>query len=403
MATVAFYVHSDYTPEDRQRLEVETGQLDETLEDDLEIDFETLRKTFGLSKRVLNPPKFVPATVTGDYWEPTNTTATSSGSTVFAAEGDEASVSGWYAALTRNTPTGTPRTASPAPRPPTQGLKKTNQKKAVEKTKNDWFIARALEASKAAERQAETEAGSQAASSETAAAAAPTLADILARDPPPLPTQEPFNPPVWLAIGPGNKGFDMLERSGWEEGQALGRASRNRSGLGYHPTKGKKVEGEDLVILGQVKKEVIDLSLMDGELVDLTVSDDEVESMDGFGQSTSFKSEVAAAPEVTVTAQDLVAPDLDHGPRALITPLPTVLKSDRLGIGLKAKTVGTGIYREPVRRVTHGQAALSAHIRANEKLQQMKKLMGRGRRGFERIKKREEEKRKNLMSYLNAD
>lgn len=398
MATVAYHIYSDYKPEDREKLEAETGQLDEAEDDD--IDRETLRKTFGLSRRVLNPPRFVPATFTSEFWEPTNTTATVSGSSLDAD--DEASIGGWYASLMRSTPSNL-GTSSPAPRPPLLAKGKTEHKKAPDRTKNNWFIARALEASTAAERQAETDNPPGHAARETASTPVPTLADILARDPPPLPSQEPFTPPIWLAIGPGNKGFDMLERSGWEEGQALGRASRNRRGLGYHPRKSKEVVYyEDSTISDQVKQEIMDLSLADQEVVDLTLSEDELETSDDATRSATLDF-VASASQEKPVSQELLITDLDHAPRALLTPLPTVLKSDRLGIGLKAKTVGTGIYREPVKRVTHSHAALAAHIRANEKMQQMKKVVGRGRRGFERVKKRETEKRKDLMAYLNAD
>ena len=105
----------------------------------------------------------------------------------------------------------------------------------------------------------------------------------------------------------------------------------------------------------------------------------------------------------TSNEQPVVLDDMNmgHDGRALITPLPTVLKSDRLGIGLKAKTIGP--YRESVKKVTHSQAALMAHIKANEELKRMKKIHGKGRRGYERMRKREEEKRKSVLSYLNAD
>ena len=42
---------------------------------------------------------------------------------------------------------------------------------------------------------------------------APSLADLLARDPPPLPSEGRYTPAVWLHIGPSNRGFGMLQRS----------------------------------------------------------------------------------------------------------------------------------------------------------------------------------------------
>jgi hypothetical protein len=88
-----------------------------------------------------------------------------------------------------------------------------------------------------------------------------------------------------------------------------------------------------------------------------------------------------------------------HGGKALLTPLPTVLKSDRLGIGLKAKTFGP--YKASQKRVTHNAAALAAHVKENEERKLFKQKVGRGSRGFARAEKRESEKRKGLLAYLN--
>ncbi|KAJ3529900.1 hypothetical protein NM688_g7787 [Phlebia brevispora] len=85
---------------------------------------------------------------------------------------------------------------------------------------------------------------------------------------------------------------------------------------------------------------------------------------------------------------------------ALLTPIATVLKSDRLGIGLKAKTVGP--YKASKKRVTHNQAALAAHIRANEEMRRRKAITGRGTRGFARLAKAEAEQRRQLLASLNS-
>lgn len=197
----------------------------------------------------------------------------------------------------------------------------------------------------------------------------------------------------------------MLQNCGWEEGEALGRASRNRAGLGYSG-KGKEREVEcdvEVERIDAVKREVIDNIPMEEEIIDLTGEESESESdsnqEDAFIQPPSPPP--LSPPEPPRDPQLEPANDLDHAPRALLTPLPTVLKSDRLGIGLKAKTVGSGLYRAPVKRVTHSQAAVAAHIRANEERRRLKEKVGRGRRGYERIKKREEDGRRNLLAYLN--
>jgi len=92
---------------------------------------------------------------------------------------------------------------------------------------------------------------------------------------------------------------------------------------------------------------------------------------------------------------------LDPSPyarKALLTPIATVLKSDRLGIGLKAKTVGP--YKASQKRVTHNAAALAAHVKAAEESRKRKQVFGRGHKGFERQRRRDEDKRKALLAEL---
>ncbi|KAK7048430.1 hypothetical protein R3P38DRAFT_2764399 [Favolaschia claudopus] len=86
--------------------------------------------------------------------------------------------------------------------------------------------------------------------------------------------------------------------------------------------------------------------------------------------------------------------------KALVTPIATVLKSDRLGIGLKAKT--TGPYKESQKRITHNAAAMAAHVKVAEALRKQKKLTGRGHRGFARKAKAESVNRRDLLAYMNA-
>jgi len=89
-----------------------------------------------------------------------------------------------------------------------------------------------------------------------------------------------------------------------------------------------------------------------------------------------------------------------HNRTALVTPLPTILKSDRLGIGLKAKTVGP--YKASQKRVTHNAAALAAHIKAAEEMKRQKKKLGHGRRGLARQHKQQVKERAELLAYMNG-
>ena len=61
----------------------------------------------------------------------------------------------------------------------------------------------------------------------------------------------------------------MLERSGWREGEAIGRASRARGGLGYSG-KGKEREVDEVK-----EPEIIDLSYVDDRIIDLTQTDED--------------------------------------------------------------------------------------------------------------------------------
>lgn len=244
----------------------------------------------------------------------------------------------------------------------------TIQVKAAEKpTKNNWFILNALKS------QQQQNLSSQPPS---------TLADLLERDPP-RSSEAKFKPPVWLAIGPSNKGFAMLERSGWCEGEPLGPDFIRRQTSGKGKAKETECRQTISVPLGneddgiwQVKQvSTIDLTLSDPD------SDDE-------------------RPDSLNIINHEPDDDSPYARKALLTPLATVLKSDRLGIGLKAKT--TGPYKESVKRVTHSAAALMAHAKASEDLKRWKKSHGRGQRGFTKQRRDEEEQRRAMIAYLNS-
>ena len=162
----------------------------------------------------------------------------------------------------------------------------------------------------------------------------------------------------------------MLQRSGWNEGE----------GLGAHVAR-----AEQPVVAHIVESGVSDVE-MTPEVVDLTLEDSEdaLEDVD------------VVPPSVQTQATEASG---SHMPRSLLAPLPTVLKADRLGIGLKAKTEGP--YKRSKKRVTHSAAALAAHIRSAEELRRMKAELGKGKRGFAKVHKREEDRRKSMLAYLN--
>ena len=247
----------------------------------------------------------------------------------------------------------------------------------------------------------------------------PTLADMLARDPPPNKSQEAYTPPTWIMLPPSNRGFRMLQKSGWSEGEPLGPYFTRRqdavqaeqqsvagpSDLGSRKTVQEtrvtevEVEGYDDIV--EIRKgQVIDLTVSDdGEYVsssDEEISDEDVMELDDeIPESSNLPSENSNP----ASAQPLPPQGGGHGGKALLTPLSTVLKSDRLGIGLKAKTVGP--YKASQKRVTHNAAALAAHAKASEERRLFKQKVGRGSRGFAKAEKSESEKRRKLLAYFN--
>lgn len=198
----------------------------------------------------------------------------------------------------------------------------------------------------------------------------------------------------------------MLQRSGWNEGEPLGPNVPRRKPVKeilpddeIIPTKFKDKGKGRLKFTnsscheqtGKVKMESLDdiTELRNIDVIDLTLSDSD---------DSSIKAEDARLKN----QDDDVGMDTSttHGGIALLTPIATVLKSDRLGIGLKAKTMGA--YRASQKRVTHNAAALAAHIRAAEENRRRMKEHGRGRRGYERQWRREEEKRKAMLTFLKS-
>lgn len=193
----------------------------------------------------------------------------------------------------------------------------------------------------------------------------------------------------------------MLERSGWSEGEGLGANAPRRADFTRpsSTSQGKAVDRSRSGTL-TVKQEEFEVSYdSDGDIrevrkvdvVDLTLSDDD----DNNGDTLSPVAGVSPSPPPTSTIDPR-----DSHTTPLLTPIATVLKSDRLGIGLKAKTVGP--YKASKKRVTHNQAALAAHNHANEEMRRIKAITGRGSRGFARLAKAESEQRRQLLASLNS-
>ncbi|KAI9058143.1 hypothetical protein FKP32DRAFT_1597215 [Trametes sanguinea] len=393
MATVTHYIYSHYDPPERKE---ESNIVEDVPEEELEgEDPWVTESAFGARRRIQNAPRFVPAIVSFD--EINNMIGGASSSIPGLPEQKpppSSHVSDWYKSLPRASSapaTGpqapsasfTPSTSQEVANPSTVAASSPaahTKVSPLKRMKNDWFISKAIMSAPASPR----------------ATPAPTLADILSREPPPDRKDQPFVPPVFLHIGPSNKGFALLQRHGWSEGEALGAGAARRTMLQKarekrpartildDPQVSVKTEEREVALNGddevrEVRKvEVVDLTLSD--------SDEDVEE--------AFAGTPADTSDASISAGS-------HNPKALLTPIATRLKSDRLGIGLKAKTVGP--YKESKKRVTHNQANLAAHIRANEEMRMRKALLGRGSKSFARMAKAEAESRQRLLAHLNED
>jgi len=234
----------------------------------------------------------------------------------------------------------------------------------------------------------------------------------------------------------------MLQNQGWSEGEGLGAGSKSNAPHGKKETlqtekeKGKKKRfdsqspsapalgmlptstplSEERATKGEQEEEILIDDDDDDPIIEIrkkahvpmidltqsdTESDDEGEDEDDNGDNNDTIDESdddlnsRAPPTSSTTHTD----DPRATQTALLTPLPTVLKSDRLGIGLKAKTEGP--YHSSVKRVTHNAAALAAHVKAAEDRRRAQRLVGKGRRAFARADRLERERRQNMMAYLS--
>ncbi|KAH9969782.1 hypothetical protein BC827DRAFT_1151727 [Russula dissimulans] len=464
MATVTHYIRSEYDADvDRDRLLLETGQVSDNAVDPDPWQTEPSSAGYHRSHRLANAPKFVPAHLSYDEWgTPSVHTQPTTLTTSELRDGDVAT---WYRSLSREDARGpgpteplahpkypshsnanvkshqsleatpepssspssllsphiAPPAASPSPSSATdvRTLSSSAQlsPQRHHRGSRDWFISRAIASQSQSLSTPTLRPG-------TGSSSGNSLADMLARHPP---SAQPFRPPVFLHLGPSNKGWAMLQNQGWSEGEGLGAGAGGGSGSGgsrgdvsatdAQPEESWRTEQKEKArkrtrpssplssqerITEEVEKEEV--------LVD---DDDDDPIIEHDYSSSSSPSPSSIPPPATSDADaDAIDPTSTSDPRAaqtaLLTPLPTILKSDRLGIGLKAKTEsidsggGGGAYRTSVKRVTPNAAALAAHLKAAEDMRRTQRQLGKGRRAFARAERIERERRQNMMTYLSG-
>ena len=363
------------------------------------------------SLRSVNPPIFVPASGLysgvddGDYYN------------YQAGNADGNDVATWYRSLHRQT--NPPNSPSPVANPGTPPSSHPIQPTPTLRRRHEWFISRAISQHAASASASTSTSISAPATPHPTSSSTSTLADLLSRNPPTA--AQPHRPPVFLHLGPSNKGWMMLQNQGWSEGEGLGSSAHRSSGSGDArlPTKHIKQKGRGSSItpalptsplqemrtsevhldhdIVEVRKiPVIDLTLSDSEHEDENGYEDEDEDEGDDDDHHHDNNNDNNNPSQSPKSHPI---DPRAEPTVLLTPLPTVLKSDRLGIGLKAKTEGP--YRSSVKRVTPNAAALAAHTKASEELRRTQDRFGKGRRAYARAENLERERRQKMMAYLS--
>ena len=416
MATTSFTIYSRYNSEkDKERLQLETGQIHVdgggNKSGDEWLWREAASAQFLRAQRP--PPKFVPATL---YYEiGSSELGFSKPYTPPRERRLGSSLSSWYRSLTKASSTEAKShqpcpDSIPVPALSSSAVRAGESSMNQTQDKNNWFIQKVL--------QSESPLNAPSTLPPT-----PTLPDILAREPPPLPSGPRYVPPVWTEIGPSNKGFVMLQRGGWNEGEALGFNARRNFSTGFDSSSNsdqelretESMEGtidrvqriprrEFCDSFGDIKKER-------QEIIDLTLSSDSEESLERDQEEEEEDGDVKVENlmkhsegfECPLKSREGDSEDINilaHGRKALLTPIGTVLKLDRLGIGLKVKTEGP--YKASVKRVTHNAISLAAHVRMAEKARRRREVFGRGIKGYERQRRKEEEKRRHLLAYMNS-
>jgi len=226
-----------------------------------------------------------------------------------------------------------------------------------------------------------------------------------------------MTPPVYYAIGPTNRGYELLSKGGWREGQPLGphrglgsapsgvdRPSSPSSSESSETEKWKTLPGSmpKLLVPRDGGHEIDVIDLVGGESEEEEVSyEDDGKLFKALHSSTTIPPTTPPVSEGISPGKELRSDILD---KPLLTPIAVALKNDRAGLGLSKNK----------RLVTHSSLALHQHIQQGKlerrhHISEMKRMerehrrgqYGRGKRAYARMAKEDAEKRKRMMEYMN--
>lgn len=352
MATKAYHIVSEYTrPEPTSEEEEDSNEA------------WSKGHTFGMSKRLLHPPKFVKSS--GNYDEYGRTMTQEEDEEIQIIEHRPADIGQWYRNLSRSNPVSAPTTQPSTPKPVDEGPRPSSSKGPL------WFV------SNVEKRITISEPAS-------AVSSAPGLDEMLRRAPPPLPSEAPFEPPVYTVLGPLNRGYGMLEKGGWKEGRALGLGSSTR-GTRMERLDNQLAPTSPVAVHSLAKG----LSSEMPETIDLTLSSDED------AEEGPVKREAGGSPSLSPSPSNTVSA---HSGRHLLTPLPTVLKADKSGIGSQ-KGVSKVITQtsEAIRLY-----AQTAHGRKRKPYDGGHLISEGGAKAIIRKTKKEKASRDALLAYMRA-
>jgi hypothetical protein len=288
--------------------------------------------------------------------------------------------------------------------------------------RSEWFIRRALaaKARKAAEEadhsvdQEDTDGHDIAQLIEPSLASAPipqpstSLASMLSLPPP---GQAKYEAPTHFHIKPNNKGWKLLERSGWSGKGGLGRPEGWEEHLQVKKEDMETVkqeEGLEGIVSGSKEEHAIDLDAV----IDLTDMDDESNAIE-------HEVEVAVAGPTRFGEQQLHQAEIEaHQARApligpgRVAPVATYLKHDLSGIGHKPPHRAYSSLRpnDPAakpktlkKKVTHTVADMRAAQRGKIVAGLSEEDLEMKRRGWaKKDAKRDRDDRKKWMQILSA-